>query len=607
MKRDIWKWINRLFFSGLWLQPFVMAGLIWFFQNVLQEDISYLLLLVLSFLPSVYVWSENQRQAASGKQEFGIEDIFHTRPSQYTSPLKEQAMYPEVDDRLLYDMPQGVVFGCVKTGRLKPQTAYLCKPMEASSYRDGHVFVIGGSGSGKSSAVIIPTLLSTRGTGAFCVDIKGELWKKSRRMDDEDVVIVDFQDRGSYGWDFLFPLKQKAELREGDIRECMADVADALIPISAKEHDQFWKQSARSMLTGLLIGLYKQRKAENLSEMVNEILASDVKELIEQLTEGAEPGAVERKYLSSFRNLAEETFSGVRQQQDEALKVFTDEDVRYACETNGKRANPQMLEEGKQIFLAVREEKLEAYASVMNLIISQVFSCLVKRPEGSRPVLVVLDEMARLCARGKIPYLHNGILLTGRSRNITLMMVTQSYEALENAYTKADIQSMIANCGYLVALDVRSQDTAKSICAMAGTYKERETTWSGSGKHRSVSISYKDKNILEPSDLSRLVQAGEVVLVSQDFFYNRVKKCPYFKDAVLGPQSLGCQRYNAEAMGLESREEIPAATLPEPEKTGMEYAAGRLIQLWEQGNRQAVSCKKQIEAAIRRHRGSDGT
>ena len=63
-------------------------------------------------------------------------------------------MYPEVDDRLLYDMPQGVVFGCVKTGRLKPQTAYLCKPMEASSYRDGHVFVIGGSGSGKSIVVL---------------------------------------------------------------------------------------------------------------------------------------------------------------------------------------------------------------------------------------------------------------------------------------------------------------------------------------------------------------------------------------------------------------------------------------------------------------------
>lgn len=42
-----------------------------------------------------------------------------------------------------------------------------------------------------------------------------------------------------------------------------------------------------------------------------------------------------------------------------------------------------MIEEGKEVFLSVREEKLEAYYGVVNLIISQVFGCLIKRPEGS--------------------------------------------------------------------------------------------------------------------------------------------------------------------------------------------------------------------------------
>ena len=87
---------------------------------------------------------------------------------------------------------------------------------------------------------------------------------------------------------------------------------------------------------------------------------------------------------------------------------------------------------------------------------------------------------------------------------------------------------MIANCSYLVCLDCRSQDTAKTICSMAGKYKDRETTWSGSGKHRSVSISYREKNILEPSDLAKLVQMDEVILISADFFYSRFKKCSKF-------------------------------------------------------------------------------
>lgn len=171
--------------------------------------------------------------------------------------------------------------------------------------------------------------------------------------------------------------------------------------------------------------------------------------------------------------------------------------------------------------------------------------------------------MARLCSRGKIPHLHNEILLTGRSRNITLILILQSFEALQNAYTKEDVQSMISNCSYLVCLDVRSQESAKTICSMAGKYKERETTWSGSGRNRSVSTCYKDHPILEPSDLSKLVQMDEVVLITADFSYCKVKKCSYFKEPLLNEKSLQVQRYNREAAGLEG-EELPEM-LPQEE------------------------------------------
>lgn len=584
MKNGIWKWIDRIFYSGIWLQPFSMAVLVWFLDHVLGGDVSYLMLLVLSFLPSAYVWSEHQRQAAAGKEQFSIEDTFPGGPTEYASARKHRAMYPPVEEKFLYDTPQGVVLGCTETGRFGKKIGYLCKPMEPGNYRDGHVLVIGGSGSGKSSAVIIPTLLSTRGTGMFVVDIKGELWQKTRRLDEDQVVVIDFQDRGMYGWDALYTLNKAGQATDQEILECMRDIAESLIPIAAKDTDKFWKQSARSLFTGELAGLYKQKGIRNLSELVNEILSREAKQMVEELLEGARPGAVETRLLSSFSGLAEETMSGVVQQMEESLKVFIDEDIRYAFETNARCADPQMLEEGKELFLAVREEKLEAYENILNLITAQVFAGLIQRPEGSRPVLVVIDELARLCSKGPIPHLHNGILLTGRSRNITLMLVTQSYEALENAYTKADIQSMVANCAYLAVLDVRSQETAKSICTMAGTYKEQETTWSGTGKHRSVSISYKEKNILEPSDLSRLVQMGEVVLVSQEFFYQRVKKCPYYQDRLLAPLSLEAARYNKEALGLEGKE-IPAPSfrLPEPGRTRREAILEGLERLGEKG------------------------
>lgn len=237
-------------------------------------------------------------------------------------------------------------------------------------------------------------------------------------------------------------------------------------------------------------------------------------------------------------------------------KVFVDDDIRYAFESNTKRAHPLMIEDGKAIFLAVREEKLEAYYNVINLIIAQVFDSLIKRPEGSLPVMVVIDEMARLCSRGAIYGLHNQILLTGRSRNITLIMVTQSYEALSGAYSKDEIQSIVANSAYVVVLDCKSPETAKSICSMVGNYKEREKTWSGTGKNRSVSISYRDKPILEPSDLSKLVVADEAIIVSAEFGYCRVKKSFYFNDAALGELSRKVQTYNQEALGIEGKNTV---------------------------------------------------
>lgn len=48
--------------------------------------------------------------------------------------------------------------------------AYIGKPQE----RDGHVLVVGGAGSGKSSCIAIPTLATWSGT-IFAIDIKGEL------------------------------------------------------------------------------------------------------------------------------------------------------------------------------------------------------------------------------------------------------------------------------------------------------------------------------------------------------------------------------------------------------------------------------------------------
>ena len=59
-------------------------------------------------------------QRAAGKTEFGIEDTFHDRPTQYESPLKMQAMYPKIDERFLPEALQLPGHRSLQTDRSGP-------------------------------------------------------------------------------------------------------------------------------------------------------------------------------------------------------------------------------------------------------------------------------------------------------------------------------------------------------------------------------------------------------------------------------------------------------------------------------------------------------
>ena len=52
---------------------------------------------------------------------------------------------------------------------------------------DGHVFLLGGSGSGKSSCLVIPTLLANPDMRVFATDIKGELHGSCKTPSDSGI------------------------------------------------------------------------------------------------------------------------------------------------------------------------------------------------------------------------------------------------------------------------------------------------------------------------------------------------------------------------------------------------------------------------------------
>jgi len=93
--------------------------------------------------------------------------LFGRQPKNPLPPPDEvtaRAKNPPVNRQLASSEPHGVFFG-------KYENQYVVKPEDM----DGHVLVCGGTGTGKSSCVAIPTLRNWRGT-IFAIDIKGELY-----------------------------------------------------------------------------------------------------------------------------------------------------------------------------------------------------------------------------------------------------------------------------------------------------------------------------------------------------------------------------------------------------------------------------------------------
>ena len=247
--------------------------------------------------------------------------------------------------------------------------------------------------------------------------------------------------------------------------------------------------------------------------------------------------------ISTFYSLPDETLGSVNGQMQQALELLiTDENIRFMLRDNHKIMKPSDLNRRKKIYLSIREDKLLAYAQLLHLIVNQTLTEMEKRHEGNTPVLVIIDELPRIVSVGKIAKLENA-LETLRSRNVTLMLIAQSLEALEWAYTKKNVDAMVANCPYKIILSATSVSTQDTIRKWAGKYKEYKYTRNGTGSKRSTSVTMEDKDIVEGADLLTLPRAKEAVIITP-YGYNRVKKVSYYKDKKIAPIAREIKKQN---------------------------------------------------------------
>ena len=506
-----------LAFTGLWLVPPFYIIIHQTFPAVETKTLAIVSLILIAWTSFNNFWTV----ACEGKRfdEIGIGDgLVPDTGLKKESPQKRVAMYPKVPTELLSKEPEGIILG-------KYKNSYVRIPLK-DIY---HYCILGGSGSGKTSTVLLDTLLTNFATGrsdfqTFCIDIKGEIHEKSVFAYDENVLVCNPTDRTSCGWDAYYRLHDNPS--DDLIIEAIEEIAQALI-ISTNPKDNFFVENARSMFTGLLLYYYKQE--ESFIDSVNKILESEIKSLIAEIIENSEPSDLHYKYLAKFAGKDAESVEDCMVEMTTSLSVFSKSDIKFMFRDNYQKASPYSFQEGNSIFLAIPEHMLESYKAIMRLCTVQTLKEMERRSEEeTTPILLVIDEFVRL---GKMTGIDNA-LATLRSKKVSIMLAFQSLAQCEVIYSKEETRVLMENCRVKVICEVSDPNSAKAVQDWCGKYKEKKETLNG-GKNRHKSYTYEDKPIVEPSDLITLVKQEEVILVVSGVGYLRPKKCYYFKDKKL--------------------------------------------------------------------------
>lgn len=176
----IFRWIIRILklavmvckFTGLYISVLTMIvlGIIESKFHIRSGSIAghiEMIILYLSFIPVPFITIQNVVRMV--KTDFSLKEFI------YKVLNKRQRETFENIDKSLVGLESGIVLG-------KTKNTYLV--MEEHS--EGHIMVVGGQGSGKSSSVAIPTLLNYN-SSIFAIDIKGELSETCKNYRKKDI------------------------------------------------------------------------------------------------------------------------------------------------------------------------------------------------------------------------------------------------------------------------------------------------------------------------------------------------------------------------------------------------------------------------------------
>lgn len=251
----------------------------------------------------------------------------------------------------LINSGSGIVFG-------KLNHSFVERPTD----KDGHVAIVGGTRTGKTSSNLIPTIVRWQGTGLI-LDVKPEILAKTGHLKENKKVLSLKSKQDCYN-----PLQFIHVISD------VLDLAKILIPIPPAIKETYFKTTAQNILAS---ACWEFKETMPFSDVAEWLCDTSATEIVEQLQKSTKKET--RMLIHAVDNIKTEQLASVMNElRNTMIPYAIDEQLSYITGSNGLTLSDI---ETNWVYIELEENKLEVYNAFLALVISQFVKYLASRKE----------------------------------------------------------------------------------------------------------------------------------------------------------------------------------------------------------------------------------
>lgn len=349
---------------------------------------------------------------------------------------------------------------------------------------DKHTLLFGSTGSKKTRNFCIPSVFAIGSAGESMIisDPKGEIYLRTSgylSSLDYSVRVINFRNPcSSECWNpLIVPYRC---YKSGNADKALEMVADLTSQIKGRIHsekDNYWEESATSLLFSIIIMLFEIARSEkevnfaSITKIRGYISSSDDKEkdIFWDLVEQFKDNIFVKGRINSILSIknTEKTLGCVLSTFDTMLQDVLINRERLSMLSHMTFEYDEIFTKKTVIYLILPDEKT-TFHFLASIFIKQLYEYLIDRSYflgGEMPIRVnyILDEFSNL------PYIKDmpAMISAARSRNIRFFIIVQSAAQLECRY-KEEAKTIKSNCANWIFLPSREMELLREISELCG-------------------------------------------------------------------------------------------------------------------------------------------